>query len=133
MTKQFTIFDFLEEYEGLPCLWDKDSDDFKLRTKRDNAEEYLLKTFNIATVKELRQKIRSIRCTYNQEVSKIKSSITTGSGLNTIYKPKLVWFELAHSFLKKTHQTKNETDTNSNYENISFLLYMSLFDKNIKL
>jgi len=61
MTKQFNIFDFLEEYERLPCLWDKDSDDFKLRTKRDNAEEYLLKTFNIATVKELRQKIRSIR------------------------------------------------------------------------
>ncbi|CAI6357484.1 unnamed protein product [Macrosiphum euphorbiae] len=122
MTKQFNIFDFLEEYEKLPCLWDKDSDDFKLRTKRDNAEEYLLKTFKITTVKELRQKIRSIRCTYNQEVSKIKSSMTTGSGLNNIYKPKLVWFDLANSFLKKTHQNKNETDTN-----LASILYYCLF------
>uniref|UniRef100_A0A2S2QRJ1 MADF domain-containing protein n=1 Tax=Sipha flava TaxID=143950 RepID=A0A2S2QRJ1_9HEMI len=114
MKKQFDIFKFLEEYEKFHCLWDKDSADFKIRAKRDSAEEYLLKTFNITTVKELRQKIRSIRCTYNQEVSKIKSSITTGSGLNTVYKPKLVWFEFANSFLKKTHQNKNETYTNLN-------------------
>lgn len=42
-----------------------------------------------------------IRCTYNQEVSKVKKSITTGTCPDKIYKPKLGWFEEADRFLSK--------------------------------
>ncbi|CAI6374859.1 unnamed protein product [Macrosiphum euphorbiae] len=62
----FDIPSFLEEYQRYPCLWFKKDVNYKLRHKRDAAEEALLDFTKLQTVKELRQKMRSIRCTYNQ-------------------------------------------------------------------
>ncbi|CAI6354101.1 unnamed protein product [Macrosiphum euphorbiae] len=121
MANQFNTIEFLEEYQRYPCLWDKSMPDFKNRIKRDHAEEQLLKiTSGINNVKELRQKIRNIRCTYNQEVAKIKSSMRTGSGSSTVYKPKLAWFSFADSFLKKTSDIENKSDTNL----VIFIIYL---------
>jgi len=63
------------------------------------------------------------RCTYNQEVAKIKSSMRTGSGLSTVYKPKLAWFSFANSFLKKTSDIDNTLDTNLVRLIIVYILY----------
>jgi len=38
--------------------------------------------------------------------------MVTGSGSNTVYKPKLSWFSLADSFLKKNNDGGYEPDTN---------------------
>ncbi|KAF0739506.1 MADF domain-containing protein, partial [Aphis craccivora] len=103
---------FLEEYQKYPCLWDKSLDEYRNRVKRDHAEEMLLQFSKMPTIKELRQKIRNIRCTYNQEVSKIKKSMVTGSGSSTVYKPKLSWFSLADSFLKTNNDGVYKPDTN---------------------
>lgn len=111
MPERFDILKFLEEYERFPCLWKKNSPDFKNRVKRDNAEESLLPLSGLSSIKELRQKIRSIRCTYNQEVFKMKKSTGTGAGASDVYKPKLVWFSLADSFLRQNLQ---ENDSESN-------------------
>lgn len=61
MTGSFDITEFIEEYQKHPCLWDKSLDEYRNRTKRDHAEEVLLQFSKISTLKELRQKIRSIR------------------------------------------------------------------------
>lgn len=62
MTDKFNIINFLEEYQRHPCLWDKSDNDYKNRSKRDSAEETLLKLpSGFANIKELRQKIRSLR------------------------------------------------------------------------
>lgn len=57
----FNIQTFLEEYQRFPCLWLKSDPEYKLRNKRDSAEEKLLKSTGLESVKELRQKIRNIR------------------------------------------------------------------------
>lgn len=49
--------------------------------------------------------------TYNQEVCKVKKSMGTGTGTSDVYKPKLVWFSIADSFLRQNLQ---ENDSESN-------------------
>ncbi|KAF0708113.1 MADF domain-containing protein [Aphis craccivora] len=95
-----------------PCLWDKSIEEYKSREKRDFAEECLMESLQINDVKLLRQKIRSIRCTYNQKVSKISNSKDTGSGSKTVYKPKLSWFEFANSFLCRNVENNIQVETN---------------------
>lgn len=36
----------------------------------------------------------------------------TGSGTNSVYRPKLAWFELADSFLKINRDQEMESETN---------------------
>lgn len=57
----FHIMSFLEEYQRYPCLCFKKDPNYKLRHKRDAAEEALLDFTKLPNIKLLRQKIRSIR------------------------------------------------------------------------
>jgi hypothetical protein len=57
----FNIQTFLEEYQRFPYLWLKSDSEYKLRNKRDSAEEKLLESTGLDSVKELRQKIRNLR------------------------------------------------------------------------
>lgn len=84
-----------------PCLWNRNHVDFKSRPQREQAELALLPISGLSSVRELRQKIRNIRCTYNQELAKIRRSINAGS--SEVYKPKLAWFAQADSFLRVNH------------------------------
>lgn len=104
---RFDIVHFLEEYQKYPCLWKKSDPNFKNRLLRDSAEQSLLHTFNFASTKELKQKIRSIRGTYNQERNKVRNSVLSGVD---IYRPKLIWFDIADSFLR---QNDNENENES--------------------
>jgi len=61
MAHNFDISEFIEEYQKHHCLWDKSLDDYRNRVKRDHTEELVLQFFKISTLKELIQKIRSIR------------------------------------------------------------------------
>lgn len=108
---RFDIIHFIEEYERFPCLWNKADPAYRNRVKRDAAEQQLLPSSGLANIKELRAKIRSIRGTYNQEVAKIKQSMGTGTGGKNVYKPKLVWFEQANSFLRHNY---DDSDSQSN-------------------
>lgn len=57
----FDLPSFLEEYQRYSCLWFKKEVNYKLRHKHDAAEEALLAFTKLKTIKELRQKMRSIR------------------------------------------------------------------------
>lgn len=76
----FNTYEFLEEYQKHSCLWLKSNPEFENRSKRDAAEATLLEVSGFSSIKLLRGKIRSIRGTYNQERSKVKQSMGTGSG-----------------------------------------------------
>lgn len=112
MAAKFDITGFLEEYQKHPCLWDKTIHEYRNRIKCDYAEKCLLQVSNMAGIKELKRKIRNIRCRYNQEKAKIKSSMKIGSSSSVMYKPKLVWFSLADSFLQKNFDVDNKSRAN---------------------
>jgi len=61
MADKFNTIHFVEEYQRYPCLWDKSNEDYKIRGKRDFAEESLMESLQINDVKLHSQKIRSIR------------------------------------------------------------------------
>ena len=111
MSDKCSIFTFLEEYQKHSCLWLKSSQDYKNRNKRDAAEKELLEVSGLDSIKALRAKIRSVRGTYNQERGKVKSSLRTGSGVTDVYRPKLAWYDLADSFLRK-NEAENESESN---------------------
>ncbi|XP_014278429.1 uncharacterized protein [Halyomorpha halys] len=114
MYQRFDIIQFLVEYQKFPCLWKKSDPHFKDRLKRDAAESFLLQRFNFGTTKEMRQKIRSIRGTYNQERNKVRNSLRAGIGnIDVLYRPKLMWYDLADSFLRQ-----NELENESDYSNL---------------
>jgi hypothetical protein len=51
----FNIQTFLEEYQRFPCLWFKSDPEYKLRNKHDFAEEKLLESTGLDSVKKLKQ------------------------------------------------------------------------------
>jgi hypothetical protein len=54
----------------------------------------------------VRKKIKMIKTVYSQELNKIMKSKKSGAGTNDLYKPKLVWFEKADSFLRSVTATR---------------------------
>lgn len=108
----FDVLMFLEHYQQYPCLWDKTSADYKNRQKRGDAEAALLKIIEVDNLKALRAKIKSIRGTYNNELRKVKKSITTGSSAGDEYKPELHWFQYAHTFLCRNQEDEPASLTN---------------------
>lgn len=70
--------------------------------------KYMAKeNFHIA---ELKQKIKNLRCTYNQEVGKIKKSKKSGAGINDVYVPNIKWFALMDSFMKNVRSSSTTQD-----------------------
>lgn len=53
----------------------------------------------------------------------------TGSDSSTLYKPKLVWFPFADSFLKKNLDVDSKSDINLVNYYLDLLLYQWLFRK----
>ncbi|CAG5052981.1 unnamed protein product [Parnassius apollo] len=64
-------------------------------------------------VSELKQKIKNLRCTYNQERMKIKKSQKSGSGSNEVYVPSLKWYYVMDTLLKSITRS---TETQDNFE-----------------
>ncbi|KAL1516178.1 hypothetical protein ABEB36_000097 [Hypothenemus hampei] len=111
MATKFDIFQFLDEYQKHPCLWKKQIADYSNKDKRNRALELLLPLSGLSSIKDLKQKIRSIRGTYNQEVNKIKKSMGTGADAKEVYVPKLAWFTVSNDFLRQTAE-ENESESN---------------------
>ena len=82
-------------------------ENYKDKTKKATAFEDLTmelwrndEQFLSITIEEVKIKLRSIRNTYYQESNKIKNSKSTGAATETVYKPKLCWFEEADDIFK---------------------------------
>jgi hypothetical protein len=87
-------------------LWDIQSPAYKSRNARDQALKHISEEIKIIGFgpKEVAQKIKNIRTTYKEEVHKIMKSKMTGSSPDSIYKPKVPWFEMVDSFLSCRHK-----------------------------
>ncbi|KAL1517113.1 hypothetical protein ABEB36_000922 [Hypothenemus hampei] len=102
---------FVELYENAECLWNFRHPLYKHRNARDKAMQQILQEMNMPDfgINELKNKIKNIRSTYQQEVNKIKrSSQNIGGDIVEEYKTNLAWFPIADRFLGKViHSTKN--------------------------
>lgn len=100
---------FLEYYEQFECLWNRKSEAYKNREKKEEALEKLAILMNdvlpdVATVKA---KIRSLRNAYILEVHKMISSSKRGGPADSLYVPTVPWFNTAHRFLHSAVEIKD--------------------------
>lgn len=97
------IMTFLNIYREYPSLWDVTSGLYlNHKAKKAAFKELLtrLESFGLHSDEfHLRKKIKSIRDTYRIELRKLKKTIKMGAGTEESYKPKLVWYATADSFL----------------------------------
>ncbi|XP_039277034.1 uncharacterized protein LOC111062626 isoform X2 [Nilaparvata lugens] len=107
----------VELYGEFECLWNITSVDYKNKSKRTSAYEAIVTELNKDNfgVAELKQKIKNLRCTYNQECLKVKKSNKSGAGIKD-YIPALKWFHIMESFLTRIKGT-SETEDNLNKTN----------------
>ncbi|KAG8263848.1 hypothetical protein J6590_088380 [Homalodisca vitripennis] len=85
---------FLELYELYRCLWDYKVDEYKDRNAKEHAWEEIVRGMEKRdfTVKKAKDKIRVLRNTYSNELTKIYKSKVSGAGLDDVYVPTLRWF-----------------------------------------
>jgi hypothetical protein len=107
------------------------------KNKRELSFEKLVRElreqgFENIGVELVRKKLKTIKTVYRQELSKITKSKKSGAGTNNLYKPKLVWFEKADSFLRGVTATRTSTSTLVNAFNIFVHLFQISFKIRLK-
>lgn len=104
---------FVQLYRDHECLWNSTLPSYKDKCKRDSALQKMcveLKTIGIdMTTKEVKSKIKNLRATYSQELTKIDKSTRSGAGSQEEYKSKLHWFQEMHSFIKNVPMKRKTT------------------------
>lgn len=113
------LFHLLDLYELHDCLWNTSNPDYKNRVAREEAYISVLNSLNIPNVNihELKNKLKSLRSTYNQELSKVLKSIEDGT---YVYKPQLVWFDRVDAFLRKSAEQRKKAVKVFSYKNCFF-------------
>lgn len=94
------LVDLYIEHE---CLWNLTSVTYRNKNMRQAAEKEIIEKFgmNGFGLAELKQKIKNLRCTYNQECLKIKKSKKSGAGTEDLYVPTIKWFQAFDEIMKK--------------------------------
>ncbi|PNF17981.1 hypothetical protein B7P43_G17451 [Cryptotermes secundus] len=92
---------FVELYREKECLWKKSSAKYRNKNMRKAAEEDVVTKMGKQGfgVTELKQKIKIIRTTYNQEALKVKKSKISGAKPEDIYVPSIKWFGLMEEIM----------------------------------
>lgn len=104
---------FLEYYQAEPILWDPKQKDHKNKLKIHDAWMRLSEIMEIS-VPDLKKKRDSLLSSYRSYKTKVKRSLSSGAGVDDVYKP--VWFayELMDSFLSDTTKCIKSLNTVSN-------------------
>ncbi|KAG8294415.1 hypothetical protein J6590_103434 [Homalodisca vitripennis] len=99
---------FLELYEGYPCLWGYKLAEYKDRNLKEDGWLQIVKGMNMPnfTVKDAKEKMRSLRNTYSNELVKITKSKSSGSGLDDVYTPTRRWFPTMDRILGAVVKTR---------------------------
>lgn len=102
---------FLDSYRKYECLWNVSSDSYKNKGARDNAYQQLCNDMELPelTIADVKNKIKTIRTNYKNELTKIIKSEKSGSGCSQIYVPRLFWFNKADAFLRGVCEAKEST------------------------
>lgn len=103
---------FVELYRIHECLWNIHSPDYKNKVMKRTAQQDIV--FKMAMenfgAEEVKQKIKNLRSTYNQEITKIqKSKILESNSLN-VYVPTIKWFVIMDGFLKNMKRQRSTED-----------------------
>ncbi|KAF5275783.1 hypothetical protein FQR65_LT16528 [Abscondita terminalis] len=104
---------FVELYREHECLWDVTKPCYRNNQMRQAALEQIVQTMEIEdfTIADARQKVKSLRNTYSQELQKIDKSIKSGMGGDDIYTPAVKWFKIMDSFMRHS-KAKRATQSN---------------------
>lgn len=113
---------FVQLYLDYESLWNTEHEDYKIKEKRLKAYKNIISEFHSSTgislsVSELKVKIKNLRSTYTQELSKIKQR----SGPDYTYKPTIKWFAYWHKRFRRNSRTNQISDTL--YEVIIILIF----------
>lgn len=98
---------FVELYREHECLWNMSSPTYKNKNNCQAAIENIIEEMGIPGfgIVEVKNKIKNLRSTYNQEVLKIKKSAKSGSGSEDLYTPPMKWFEILDPIMKASKGT----------------------------
>lgn len=119
------IFEFSTLYENEPALWLWNSSSPQHKNKNDVHDAWLRIKSNLADetipITELKKKKENLMSTYRKVKAKIKESMKTGSGTDSIYKPEWPFYDLMTKFLDNVHKPR-KTKTTTMVSN--FYLYL---------
>ena len=92
----------IDEYRQHPCLWDPKSKLYKDRNAKMIACRSICNRLMciyphiVFNNEKIKKKIHTIRNQYGVQRNKVKSSKKSGSGFDTVYKPKLWFYDKMH-------------------------------------
>ncbi|XP_054259572.1 uncharacterized protein LOC128984291 [Macrosteles quadrilineatus] len=96
-SKPSFLTQFIEMYQSLPCLWQVSSKDYSNNIAKRNAYDQMtqlcIKVNPNANVDWVKKKIKSIRTVFRKEVKKVEGSKKSGAGVDSIYVPKLWYYD----------------------------------------
>ncbi|CAH1971695.1 unnamed protein product [Acanthoscelides obtectus] len=103
---------FVELYSEKECLWKKSSVNYRNKNMRKAVEEDIVSRMGKEGfgVTELKQKIKIMRTTYNQEALKVKKSKKSGGKPDDIYVPTAKWFRQMEEIMDSS-TAENETES----------------------
>jgi hypothetical protein len=106
-------YKFVGLYRDCECLWNTSSANYKNKDMRQRAIDAIIQAMGREEfgVAEVKQEIKKIRSTYNQEVQKIQKSRTSGISPDDVYKPTVKWFDVMDQIMKGS---KGRSQTRSN-------------------
>ncbi|CAH1972159.1 unnamed protein product [Acanthoscelides obtectus] len=106
---------FVQMYGEEECLWNATIPSYKDKSICDSALQKisgkLLELGLEMSIKDIKMKIKNLRTTYRQKLSKIEKSTRSGAGSKDEYKSKLNWFDEMHSFIKCVPMKRKTTDS----------------------
>ena len=87
---------YVELYKEHECLWNMNSTLYRRNMQDKNALEEIVRKMGLEnfTTEQAKQKIKSLRATYQQESHITDKSLRSGAGLEDVYKPSMKWFTL---------------------------------------
>ncbi|XP_037923900.1 uncharacterized protein LOC119659717 [Hermetia illucens] len=92
--------EFINAYEALPLLWDETHIDYTDKYKRNEALDKLLvvlkKIEPTASVKDVKDKVNTLRSDYRRELMKIAAFRRSAGGSGEVYVPKSWTFQYLH-------------------------------------
>ncbi|CAK1587657.1 unnamed protein product [Parnassius mnemosyne] len=115
----------VELYQENEILWKVTHKSYRSREARDNAYARIRESLNTPSLslQDISKKIKKLLSTYIKERKKIDASFQSGVSTQSVYKPKMPWFEIADGFLR-TYTSKRHTNTNMD-ENFDCALTIS--------
>ena len=93
---------YVELYKEHECLWNMNSTLYKRKDARQSALEEIVRKMGLEnfTTEDAKQKIESLRATYQQESHNIDKPLSSEAGLQDVYKPSMKWFTLMTKVMK---------------------------------